>query len=109
MSRYYAMSVEISGHNKDKAGAINEATGQEWPFDDLTTHNDGTMSGSAEGSLCAGEGEEEFSDRLTYAIWKANGAYCKVEVVCTYLENLPCDTYEKDEAAYDAWVAASRS
>jgi hypothetical protein len=44
--------------------------------------------------------EEEFTERLSVAIWRANGAYCEVTVNATYLENLPYETHCLNEADY---------
>ena len=59
-----------------------------------------TMHASAQGNLCGGESEEEFTERLSLAVWRANGGYCSVTVDATYLENLPYETHTLDEADY---------
>ncbi len=99
MSRYYEMGVEITGHRPDKADAIRDAATNEWEFADWYDQ-DGKLTASAEGSLCGGETEEEFTERLSMAIWQANGAYCEVTVNATYLESLPYETHCLDEDDY---------
>jgi hypothetical protein len=99
MSRYYAMSVEITGHCNDRADAIKAAAGQEWPFDDWFSRED-TLTASAENSLCGGESEEQFTERLSLAVWRANEAYCDVSVNATYMEELPCEIHCLDEDDY---------
>jgi hypothetical protein len=99
MSRYYEMSVEISGHRPEKAEAIRAAAASLWEFIDWYDQDD-TLRASAKGSLCGGETEEEFTERLSLAIWRANGAYCDVTVDATYLESLPYETHCLNEDDY---------
>ena len=47
-----------------------------------------------------GRSEEQFTERLSVAIWRANGGYCRVSVDATYLENLPYETHGLDESDY---------
>lgn len=98
MSRLYGMFVEIRGHKPRRENRIFEAAKQEWRF--VSTYDDKDEKGDAvfeldyaEGDLCGGETVEEFVDRLTQAIWKANGECCKVTVHSTFLENLPTETH----------------
>ena len=104
MSRFYEMSVEVSGHDPAKVAEIQAAAEQEWPLEDWWFAGDdgeaGTMHASGQSSLCGGESEEEFTERLSLAIWRANGGYCRVSVDATYLENLPYETHELDETDY---------
>ena len=103
MSRFYEMSVEVSGHDRAKVAEIQAAAEQEWPFDDwwfAGDDNAATMHASGQSSLGGGETEEEFTERLSLAIWRANGGYCHVSVDATYLENLPYETHELDESDY---------
>jgi len=104
MSRCYEMSVEISGHDPTRAEDIQAAAEKEWPFDDWWLA-DGeepgeTMHASAQDNLCGGETEEGFTERLSVAIWRANGSYCHLTVDATYLEALPYETHSLDEADY---------
>jgi len=104
MSRFYEMSVEVSGHDRANVAEIQAAAEQEWAFDDWWFAGDdddaATMHASGQNSLCGGETEEEFTERLSLAIWRANGGYCRVSVDATYLENLPYETHELDESDY---------
>lgn len=103
MSRYYEMSVEISEYNPAKAKEIQAAAEAEWSFDDWWSANDEpgeAMHASAQGNLSGGESEEEFAERLSLAVWRANGGYCSVTIDATYLENLPYETHTLDEEDY---------
>jgi hypothetical protein len=108
MSRRYEMSVEIAGHRPEKADAVCAAAASQWGFADWYDQ-DGALTASAEGNLCGGEGEEQFTERLAVAIWKANGAYCDVTVDATYLESLPQETHCLDEADYARLIGKRKS
>lgn len=112
MSRYYGMSIDITGHAPDRVRAIQKAAEGEWDgFDnnDDWSKDNHTLSAYAEGSLCGGESEDDFSTRLTHAIWTANGAFCKVTVTATYLEDLPCEIHTLSSEDYDSFIATARS
>jgi hypothetical protein len=102
MSRAYDMRVEIAGHDPARIEEIKAAAEEEWPFDDWC--EGGTcgeeLSAHAEDNLTAGETEEQFAERLSLSIWRANGAYCDVTVQATYLENLPCETHHLGQSDY---------
>ena len=56
MSRFYEMSVEVSGHDRAKVAEIQAAAEQEWPFDDWWFAGDGRRSNDARiraGLTCA--------------------------------------------------------
>lgn len=99
MSRFYEMSVEVSGYDAAKVAEIQEAAEGEWPFDDWFDSGE-NLTANGQANLSGGESEEEFTERLSLAIWRANGGYCRVSVDATYLENLPYETRELDEADY---------
>lgn len=104
MSRFYEMSVEISGYDPAKAKEIQSAAEAEWPFDDWScagVEEPGEMMhASAQGNLSGGESEEVFTERLSLAIWRANDKFCHVAVDATHLENLPYETHVLDESEY---------
>jgi hypothetical protein len=99
MSRYYGMSVTISNHNPAQIEKIKATARKEWPFRDWYDSDEG-LTAYAESSLCGGVTEEEFTERLSLAVWRANGAYCEVTVDATYLESLPYETHCLDETDY---------
>lgn len=108
MSRYYGMSIDITGHAPDRVRAIQKAAEDEW--DGFDNNNDWSnenqiLSAYAEGSLCGGEREEEFATRLTHAIWTANGAFCDITVTATYLQDLPCEMYTLSSEDYKSFIA----
>lgn len=100
MSRYYEMGVEITGHDPEKEDHIKKAAEQEWPFADWWSSDNGQLHASAQNTLCGGESEEQFTERLSVAIWRANGGFCEVVVNATFLENLPYETHVLDESDY---------
>ena len=108
MSRFYEMSAEVSGHDRAKVAEIQAAAEAEWPFDDWWLAGAGepgeTMHASAQSNLCGGESVEAFTERLSLAVWRANGGYCSVTVDATYLENLPYETHTLERADYDRLI-----
>ncbi len=107
MSRYYSMFVRIRDFRAERLDAVKQAAEAEWSFDDWFLDDDGVLTASADSNLCGGETEEEFAERLTKAIWAANGSFCGVEVNATYLEDLPCETHCLDEDDYDQFLSAT--
>jgi hypothetical protein len=106
MSRSYDMQVEITGLDQSREEAVKKAAELEWPFDSWPPYDDKLLA-YGEGQLCGGESEEEFVERLTRAIWTANGKFCPVEVRATYLDDLPHETYNLDEDQYDEFLSAA--
>jgi hypothetical protein len=106
MSRFYNMGVEISGHDAGKIEAVKDAAAGEWKFDDWN-ECDGKLSAYADGHLCGGESEKQFAERVSMAVWRANGKFCDVSIVATCLEDLPCETYSLDEDDFDRLKAES--
>ncbi len=100
MSRAYNMGVEISGYDASKTTAIKDAAAVQWEFDDWN-ECDGTLTAFADGSLGGGETEEQFAERMSVAVWSANGKFCEVSIVATYLEDLPFETYSLDESDFE--------
>jgi hypothetical protein len=100
MSRAYDMYLEVKEFQPKRSEAIKTEAEAEWPFEWFTDASD-LLEGMGESSLCGGESEQEFADRLAKAVWQANGGSCAVLVTATYLENLPCETYEFDEEAFE--------
>lgn len=49
--------------------------------------------------LC-GESEEEFVDRFSLAIWKANQEFCSIEIIAIDLEEPPQGEYSRSEDDY---------
>ena len=107
MSREYEMSVRISNFDSHKYALINAAVCAEWPFENLEriiAYRKPKLCAAAEGKLFGGESEKQFVERLTQAIWKANGAYCAVWITTTYLEDLPYNDYQLDKGAYAKFI-----
>ena len=107
MSRFYQMNVEISGYAPEKAEEIQAAAEAEWPFQEWWCGREEpgeTMRASAQDNLCAGESEEEFTEHLSLAVWRANGGYCSVTVDATYLDNLPYETHTLERSDYDRLI-----
>ena len=107
MSRYYSMSVTITGADLDRFDPIMAAASAEWGFDDWYSQK-GVLTASGDAQLFGGETEEQFAERLTKAIWRANGGPCRVEVTATYLDELPCESYSLGAGDYDRLMNLNR-
>lgn len=106
MSREYEMIVQVTAFESSRRKSIEKACCEEWPFEpegfsvEKNGDNALVLMARAPGSLCGGESEEEFTDRLAIAIWKANQSYCEVEVQAFYLEDLPYEQHVREEDDY---------
>jgi hypothetical protein len=107
MSRYYEMDVEILGHAPEKEDQIKTAAEEEWPFGDWWSTGEGDIHASAQSTLSGGESEEQFTERLSVAVWRADRSFCEVMVNATYLEDLPYETHTLDENDYARLMAAN--
>ena len=107
MSRYYSMSVTITGAAPGRFDPIMAAASAEWGFDGWYSHQ-GVLTASGNAQLFGGETEDQFAERLTKAIWKANGGPCRVDVTATYLDELPCESYSLGAGDYDRLMNANK-
>ncbi|MGE0608440.1 MAG: hypothetical protein AB7O62_15195 [Pirellulales bacterium] len=107
MSRSYNMSVYVTEFQPERADAIRQAAQAEWNFE-WCQDVDGDIYGDADGSLGGGETEEEFVDRLSQAIWQANGGFCELQIIATYLESLPHESYYPTPEDYHRLTRPSR-
>lgn len=100
------MMIQVMDFKKSRLSRIEKACLAEWDFDseafsvEVDSKSIRTLTGKGIGSLCGGESEEEFADRLAIAIWKANGSYCEIEVQALYLEDLPYEQHIREEDDY---------
>jgi hypothetical protein len=98
------MNVKIEPYGDDREEAVMDAAKKEWGF-----HNwhawENRLEAYEENHLSGGETEEEFTDRLTAAIWQANRAFCKVTVNATCLEDLPSEEHVREKPQYELWLS----
>ena len=106
MSRFYGMNVKIENYNDENEQAVMAAATEEWGFCEWHSQ-EGTrvLEAYEENHLSGGETEEEFTDRLTAAIWQANRAFCKVTVNATCLEDLPSEEHVREKPQYELWLS----
>ena len=107
MSRSYDMQVIVKKFDMDRINEIKEACKNEWSFEDMDIYQmdaDPMIIGNAEDNLCSGETEDEFADRISAAIWKANNGYCPITVRAMYLEDLPYEIHERVHKHYQRWL-----
>lgn len=111
MSRYYEMYVTINGFAPTRKQRIIKACQNEWEFEpdsfeplaEVPGMPPTRLNAIGRSSLCGGESESEFADRLSAAVWRANGGICEVTVAATYLEELPHERHLRDEEDYKTW------
>lgn len=102
MSRYYHMAVEITDFKPEKADLIINALQCDWDYDYVSQRYDpNKLYLVGESNLVGGESEEEYAARVAVTVWRINGEYCEVEVVATYLEDLPYEIYTFDDTVFD--------
>ena len=73
-------------------------------FCGLVVFGQWNLQASAQDTLGGGESEEQFTERLSVAIWRANGSFCELVVSATYLENLPYETHTLNQEDYDRLI-----
>ena len=107
MSRCYCMDIEIKKVETLKSGTITSIINEleniwfsEGLEIDETEEGKKTIWGGAEGRLCGGEGEEEFSKRVADAVWSIAKKYLPISIKATYLEELPFEEYVFNEKDY---------
>jgi len=118
MSRFYRVQVDVYDYDPAKAAQIRQEAERQWPFeaDDWTfTSADYEyqptevfrgkpatgMHNAAEGNLGSAETENHFAERLSMAIWRANGGYCRVELDANYIPSSPDTTLSLNKADYE--------
>jgi hypothetical protein len=97
------MELTVTGFNPGKEDTIVGAVLNEWGFEDSDhiSHDDGDiLEFRGQDSLYGGESEEQFADRIAITVWKANGKYCKVQVLAVNLEDPPAERHTRLDTDY---------
>lgn len=101
------MKIEITGVDKSRKDAIQQACFKEWGFeeedwicDEYYSNDKLDMEVSAESFLCPGESESDFAKRISKEIWKANDTFCPVTIQALNLEELPYNRHAMDKEVY---------
>jgi hypothetical protein len=108
------MNIIIGKFDPSKEDLIKEASHREWNvgnndwYSTCLTDGEEGVECCSEGVLCGGETEEEFAERLSKAVWRANGGYCVVNVVAVCLEYLPGEEYQLDEDEYNTFAKSAK-
>jgi hypothetical protein len=103
MSRLYCMDVIIENAQEPREKTIKNTARKLWGFQEWDRNGTRWVS-SKENSLCDGENEKDFVDRLAAAIWDANGGYCHVTVNAICLEDQPCKSHVRGATAYERYA-----
>jgi hypothetical protein len=107
MEKAFELTVEIGGHDKNREKEVIKACMVEWNFreEDFSRHTapDGKsviLEASAVGIIYEDEDKDEFAQRLSRAVWRANGGVlCHVEVRAMGLKSMKSETlgWREDE------------
>lgn len=100
MSRRYEIQIIVEADPKLHAH-ITEIIEEEWGCDDRDSEGNNLVI-LAESSLCGGETEEEFTQRIAHAIWKECG-FVPVQINATCLEYIPYETYHQIKEDFELW------
>jgi hypothetical protein len=104
MSRYYSMRLCIEGFDANRSTEIKAAASYQWDFHDdhweERTNSRNYLECESDGCLCGGETDDEFVDRLSLAVWKANRGFCIIEVTAIYLDAIPSEFHSRDQKDY---------
>ena len=96
----FEITIDIGGHDRRKEAAIIKACMVEWNFreEDFSHHaapagRGELLQASAVGILYEDEDKDEFAQRLSRAVWRANGGVlCHVEVRAMGLQSMTSET-----------------
>jgi hypothetical protein len=105
MSRAYDMYLQVAQFQPERREGIKAAAQEIWDFEWFC--DSPTLEGFGESSLCGGETEDQFAQRLAKGIWAANGSFCEIVVNATCMESLPYESYTFDEE--DLRMAGTRT
>ena len=106
MSRNYEVSVTVKDYNPDNNDAICDAMDEEG-CDNHDVYESGPPEarvlsyGGFSMQLGGGETEDEFTRRLSRAVWKANNGPCIVETSMIDIDNAPCENNECGEDEFN--------
>ena len=86
MSEYFGVKITAEGLNEARLEQIRDALRAEWNIEKDEIHFEPRAGRTAKmvamttGGPCAMESEIEFTDRISQAVWHANGRYCPVRI-----------------------------
>ena len=106
MSSMYSMNVTIKDYKLENEKAIIKRLKYSWGYDVYTWNDPPYMNLTGTDTLSA-KTEAEFAREVAEAAWDENGGYCSVEVIATYLEELPYEMYEFGANEYKEWLIKS--
>lgn len=103
MSRFYQMELRVQGLSTVEKNLVRKVFSHLWEDPDSEYDDDEECYFSANSNLCGGKSDADFAKQLTEAVWKELARFVHVQVISTYLESLPTETFESDEDAYKKW------
>jgi hypothetical protein len=73
------ITLMIYGFERTNVSAIKRSAEEHWPFEKWDSR--GRLRASGRDALDGNLNEAEFVDRLSSAIWRANGTFCFITIV----------------------------
>ena len=108
MSRLYGMTLSVKNHDHKKRNAILKEACTEWNFDTdvicvfkKDTPKENIFMEEAVNNLCGGESEDEFAERISKSVMRANKGPCNVTVHTVCYENIPRETFDHNEELWE--------
>jgi hypothetical protein len=107
MSRAYRMEITV-GDGDEEGGlltsieihSLGDTIQEMWDVEEESPVCHGVQAYYGENALFGGESEEDFSDRVSLAVWESLGRYIPVEIAATCLEHIPSESHFRDEEDY---------
>ena len=107
MSRAYRMEITVGDEDEEgglltsaEVQSLSDTIQEHWDVEEESPVSDGVQVYYGENALYGGETEEEFTDRVSLAVWESLGRYILVQVEATCLEYIPSVPHSRDEEDY---------
>ena len=95
------MYVELKNIQPERVETIIAAVSHLWNWENTDVYSNQTcIELRGKDFLYGGTSEEEFAEHLSKLIWDANEKFCEINVNCTYLEDLPYESYHQGIEEY---------
>ena len=108
MSRAYRMEITVGDGDEEEGGLLTPIEVHSladtiqgiWDVEEESPVYHGVQLYYGENALYGGETEEEFTDRLSLAVWESLGRYIPIQVEATNLEHIPSESHSRDKEDY---------
>jgi hypothetical protein len=100
MSIHVGLVVTIANHRAERKVAIRKSLKQSWGFTNVE-EKEKVLVACHEADYPRDPVSEESLTKIAEGIWEANGGYCQIGIVVTYVQ-----TYPFQKTDYDQWQAS---